>query len=85
MVLKRHARFPKRNAASIVGYAKIRYAAVFDFNGDSARTGVYGVFHKLLDNGARTFDHFSGGDFADRVCVQYFDCHQILRASSESL
>ena len=51
-----------RNAAAVIGHADIFHTAVFYFNGDMIRPGVYCVFHKLLHNGERTFHDLSGSD-----------------------
>ena len=48
--------------AAVIRHADIAYASVLPLNRDILRTGVYGIFHKLLYNGGRAFHHFSGGD-----------------------
>ena len=62
VTLKREHRVVAHHPFAVVGDLQKPPAAAFDIDGDARRTGVDGVFDKLLGDGSRTFDDFTGSN-----------------------
>ncbi len=55
------------NTAAVVSDTNISFSAVFDLDYDGIRTGVNRVFHQFLDDGNRSFDDLSCGNFISDI------------------
>ena len=52
----------RRDAAAVIGDAKIGEAAVLDLRRHGGRAGINGVFQQLLHHAGGTLHHLAGGD-----------------------
>ena len=61
------------HAGAVVGHADEAASAGLNFDGDSRRLGVEGVFNQFLHDAGGALDHFAGGDLVGDVFGQQAD------------
>ena len=57
------------NSASVICNADKGNPSLFNFHGNSAGFGVYGIFHQFFYHGRRAFHHFSGCNFINGLLI----------------
>ena len=73
------------HTVAVIGNGNQALPGAFHTDNDPFRVSVKRVFDKFLDNGRRTFDHFSCGDFVGDLIGKDFDKTHGLRSPSFSL
>ena len=76
MAFNRQRQFVRPYPAAVINHQDSRQSASVRLDLDSARTGIDGVFHQLLDGTGRSLDHFAGGDAVDDLTRQTADGHE---------
>src|SRR5690606_29310311 len=67
MARQREHELVGRDARAIIAHATQPYAAVFDFDVDTRRTGIEAVLDQLLDDGCGALDDLAGRDLVDEL------------------
>ena len=70
------------HAVAVIGNGDQALSGTFHTHDNPFRVGVKRVFDEFLDDGSRTFDHFSGGDFVGDLIGENFDEAHGLRSPS---
>ena len=61
------------NSAAVIHNADILQSSAFCFDRNGTRSGINGVFDKLLNDRSRALNHLSRSDLVCRILTQYLD------------